>query len=203
MALDTEVQICNAALLRAGITKRIETLTDDTPEAEACNAEYEAQRDFLLEDHPWQFAVVYEQWAALSEEPSWYWKYFYELPNDFMSILNLEEEGIHYEITGQDRLATNEAGPLKVRYVKRVEDPTRMPQMFKQALATKLGAVLAMSLTKDMDRAAGLEQRYDRLVADARFNDSQRRSYQPLDATAFIDARRGGPEVIDSEGNLN
>ena len=203
MALDTEIEICNAALLRAGVTKRIENLSDSTPEADACEAEYYAARDMLLEEHNWQFAVKYDTLAADTAAPTWYWRFQYTLPNDFMTILNLEAEEIPYELTLDGKLMTNEPAPLKIRYISREEDVTRYPQLFKQALVSKLGAMLAMGLTKDIRRVEYLESRYDRLIADARFSDSGRRSYQPLDATAFIDSRQIGPEAINSEGDLN
>ena len=203
MALDTEVEICNAALVRAGITKRIENLSDSNPEADVCEAEYYAARDFVLEDHIWQFAVKYDSIAADAATPSWYWTIQYTLPSDLLTLLNLEAEDIPFEITTEGKLLTNEPAPLKIRYVSHITNPTRMPQQFKQALIAKLAATLAMALTKDLKRVEYLESRYDRLVADARFSDSGRRSYQPLDATAFIDARQVGPEGINSEGDLN
>lgn len=203
MALDTEVEICNAALLRAGITRRIENLSDSTTEADACEAEYYAIRDFLLEEHNWQFCIRYTTLAADTETPEWYWDYQYTLPNDFVTMLHLEEEHIKYEITDDQKLMTNEEAPLKIRYVSKETDPTRWPQLFKQALVSKLAAVLAMALTKDIKRVDYLEQRYDRYLADARFQDSARRSYQPLDSTDFHTARIVGPEAIDVEGDLN
>lgn len=203
MALDSEVEICNAALLRAGITRRIENLTDSSVEADACEAEYYPIRDMLLEEHNWQFCVKYTSLAADTATPEWYWDYQYSLPNDFVGILNLEQEEIRYEIVDNQKLFTNEEAPLKIRYISREEDVTRYPQLFKQALVTKLAAALAMGLTKDLKRVDYLEQRYDRLIADARFSDSGRRSYQPLDATTFLDARSVGPEAVDTEGDLN
>lgn len=203
MALNTEIEICNAALLRAGITRRIENLSDSTPEADACEAEYYAVRDMLLEEHNWQWAVKYSTLAADATAPAWYWNVQYTLPNDFITLLNLEAEEISYEITDDGMLMTNETAPLKIRYISREEDVTRFPQLFKQALIAKLAAHLAMALAKDLKRVDYLEQRYDRLIADARFSDSGRRSYQPLDATAFLDARQVGPEAVDTEGDLN
>jgi len=203
MALDTEVEICNAALLRAGITRRIENLSDSNTEADACEAEYEAVRDMLLEEHNWQFCVKYDTIANDASDPEWYWDYQYTLPNDFVTMLNLEGEEIRYELTEDGKLMTNESSPLKIRYIAQETDVTRFPQLFKQALVAKLAAHLAMALTKDLKRVDYLENRYDRLIADARFSDSGRRSYQPLDSSTFIDARSVGPEVVDSEGDLN
>jgi len=201
MALDTEVEICNSALARAGITRRIENLSDSTKDADLCEAEYYAIRDMLLEEHNWQFCTKYTSIAKDASSPEWYWDNQYTLPNDFVSMLHLEYENYKYEITDDQKLMTNVASPLKIRYIAKEEDPTRFPQLFKQALVTKLAATLAMALTKDLKRAEYLESRYDRLIADARFSDSSRRSYQPLDATAFIDARRTGE--LDNEGDLN
>lgn len=203
MALDTEVDICNAALSRAGISKRIESLSDATVEAEACDAEYAGARDAVLEDHPWQFAVKYVTLAEDGSSPKWYWNRQYTLPNDYMMLLNLESEEIAYEITADLKLLTDEGAPLKIRYTSRVTDPSKMPQSFKQAVVLRLASYIAVSLTKDLDRANFLEQKYEKQVADARFADGSRRSYQPLDSSAFQDARHIGPERINSEGDLN
>lgn len=203
MALDTEVDICNAALSRAGISKRIESLSDATVEAEACDAEYAGARDAVLEDHPWQFAMKYASLPKDAASPEWYWDHQYSLPDDYMMLLNLEAESIPYEITADLKLMTNEGAPLKVRYASRVTDPSKMPQSFKQAVVLRLASFIAVSLTKDLERANFLEQKYEKQVADARFADGSRRSYQPLDSSAFHDARHIGPERINSEGDLN
>lgn len=203
MPLDTEVEICNAALYRAGVTKRIESLTDQNPEADACELEYAATLDMVLEDHPWQFSMKYATLTKQAATPEWYWSYQYQLPDDFLTMQNLEAENFTYEIASGRLLLTNEDSPLKIRYASRVDDPTEMPMAFKQALLTKLAAVLCIGLTKDLNRSELLEQRYEKLISDARFYDQSRRSYQPLDSSVFLDSRTVGPEVVDTEGDLN
>jgi len=199
-----EVALCNSALLRAGITKQITSLDGTDNLSVTCNSEYEQLRDFLLEEHPWQFATKYDDIdAADATNPEWYWSYRYALPADCILLLGLEAEGIPYEQADDGFIYTNEGAPLKIKYISKETAVSKMPNSFKQALITKLAAVLALGLTKDARRVEYLESRYDRLIADARFADSGKRSAQPLDSSAYQDARYIGPDAVDNHGDLN
>ena len=199
----TDVDICNAALLRAGVTKRITSLLDTDTLSALCNDEYSAIRDQLLEDHPWHFATKYDNIASEdATDPDWYWTYRYALPSDCVLLLGLESEGIKYEQADDGFIYTNEPAPLKIRYISRESAVSNMPDSFKQAWIAKLSATLCLGLTKDLKRVDYLEARYDRLISDARFADSSKKSYQPLDSSTYQNARFVGPEVVDNEGGL-
>lgn len=202
MALDNEVAICNAALLRTGVSKRIESLSDDTVEAEACSSEYDGVRDAVLRDHPWRFAKKYATISADADTPAWYWTVQYTLPNDCLLLLGLESEDYAYEVVANRKLMTNVAAPLNIRYTSRVSDVTLMDPMFKQALVLKLASVLCLTLTSDRERVIQLEQLYAKAVEDARFADSSEQSYQPLDSGVVLRMRAIGPEAVDLTGDL-
>jgi len=75
----SEVEICNAALSKIGISgnNRITSLSQNTKNAKACDERYATLRDLLLEQHPWNFALKRVQLAASTEAPSYEFTYAY------------------------------------------------------------------------------------------------------------------------------
>ena len=85
------VSICNQAIGRIRGTQ-IGALTDDTVEANACTTFYEASRDFVLSDFPWNFAsktLVLAQKVGTPEE----WCFCYAYPSDCLNVQYLYPEG--------------------------------------------------------------------------------------------------------------
>jgi hypothetical protein len=85
--MSSVVAICNQAIGRLR-GKQIAALTDDTVEANACSTYYEASRDLVLADFPWNFASKSVAIAQLSEEPI-EWAFAYTYPADALTIRKL------------------------------------------------------------------------------------------------------------------
>lgn len=85
------VSICNQALGRLR-GKQIAALTDNTVEANACNTYYEASRDLVLADFPWNFAGKTAALAQKVETPI-EWAYCYAYPSDCLKIRKIMAEG--------------------------------------------------------------------------------------------------------------
>lgn len=159
------ISICNLALGHLGADK-IDALTEASSEARACNRFYAQTLDTLLAaGPPWRFA---RHEAVLAEVPSpiGRWAYAYALPGDLLRIRDVVPTGETlagallpddidwsgvgghpYSLSG-DRLFCN-LSPATLRYTRRVDDPSKFPPLFIEALSWHLAARLAMPLTRD------------------------------------------------------
>ena len=81
----SEVEICNRALQKIG-AKRITSLTQDAPNARACNVAYFVLRDMELRNHPWNFSIKRAELAADATPPDWGRQNSFTLPSDFLCL---------------------------------------------------------------------------------------------------------------------
>lgn len=95
MAALTEVSICNMALSELG-ELRISNLTDlSNKTARTCNIWYERTRDFVLSEHDWTCALVWQTLSKLTETPPDQYAYYYQLPSSpkWLRIVSIEQIG--------------------------------------------------------------------------------------------------------------
>ncbi len=85
------VSICNQAIGRIRGAS-IGALTDDTVAAQACLTYYDASRDFVLSDFPWNFAGKTATLAQKVETPE-QWEFCYAYPADCLNVRHLYPEG--------------------------------------------------------------------------------------------------------------
>lgn len=155
------VSICNLAL--ANIAKKdINSLTEASAEARACNRFYEVTRDILLQAYPWRFAGKTQSLAQLTNDKPGAWAYAYRRPTDCLKVRwirpeysltdpcpqSLQDEISNpYEIEGE--MIYCNLSPAFLRYTFRLTDPTKFPPLFVEALAWHLAVRIAMPLTRD------------------------------------------------------
>jgi|TARA_Y100000310_G_scaffold127563_1_gene126691 hypothetical protein len=172
--MTSEVEICNLALSHIRATS-INSLTEQSLQAQQCKLLYPIMRDQVIEDAPWQFAHVVEALAVLSSVDIFNWNYAYQYPSNCLKInrlmLNWEEvqndQAIYaarlrdlgltfpdlkqqveysiYNVDGNRVIAANEC-ELRVDYVKKVTDPNLFSTQFVMALSHLLGAELAVPI---------------------------------------------------------
>lgn len=65
----SDVDICNLALLYAGINTRIASLTEKTAQAQACNTVYSENRQDMFNEFRWPFAIKRVQLTPYSGNP--------------------------------------------------------------------------------------------------------------------------------------
>lgn len=120
----SETGIANRALQRLGAARI--TALDDTSStnSRACNVAYEPLRDALLRAHPWSFAIARASLAADSTAPAFGPAYQYAWPTTAMRILLPKDHTLDWIVEGRFILSDWTA-PLEVRYISKVEDPTR------------------------------------------------------------------------------
>lgn len=156
------VGVCNRALQKLG-EKRITSLSDNSATARALGDCYEAVRDALLREHPWNFAISRAELAADAEEPDWGRANAYQLPSDFLRLLpDYPEDAANskdWQIEGQ-KILTDDTDPIYIRYIARVTDVTLMDALFLEAWATKMAYELCELITQSNTKKEALRTDY-------------------------------------------
>lgn len=155
--MTSEVEICRMALSHIG-KDGIDSLTEASAEARACNRFYTLTRDVLLQSYPWRFATKTQALANVTNDKKGAWGFAYTIPNDSMKIRWIRPEYSETDPKADDPNEPYEleAGllycnlqPAFLRYIWRVTDPARFSPMFQELLAVQLAVRLAMPLTRD------------------------------------------------------
>lgn len=168
------VQICNFALSRVSVKKRITSLTENAEEARVCNLFYETLRDEVLSDFPWNFARASVLLAELSVDDTPGWEYTYQYPTSALTIRALTDEGglrwykqdriewgydanpypasprYPFEVAlasdGASRVILTDLVDAYAVVTKRVTDPNVFTPMFINALAWRLAGEVGLAL---------------------------------------------------------
>lgn len=182
----TEVSICSNALILIG-EEEITSLSEETREAQLCNALYGTTRDTLLQSHPWRFSLGQASLARLSATPEYDYKYAYQLPADMLRLIDVEANAIKWDIF-ENRIYTD-ATEVKVIYQFR-PGPEKFPAYFVNALQLQMATALAVSLSEDESKSDLFERRANRATRMARNIDSQqRKAAVPDHAFSIIQVR--------------
>ena len=195
------VSIVNQALAKIGETV-IVALTDDVKAARLANDTYEDHRDFVLDEHNWNFARARAQLAASSTEPVWGPDNAYPFPTDCIRPFLVNEEN---EFTGRWKvegktIVTNLGAPLDILYVSRVTDPNLMTPRFSEVLATYLAWQWVEAITGSDRKSEDLEVKYARTLATARSRDGREGTQEQLVSDEWITSRfRGGTLRLGSD----
>ncbi len=185
------IQICNIALLRIGSARTINSLSEQSKQADVCNVFYESSRDTVLSDFDWNFASKRVVLADL-DTPSTDWHFAYRYPTDCMRIIEIMVPGVRYptpamripfevgsDSDGTGKIIYTDLPDAQLRYVGKITDPNMFDAQFSDALSWKLAAEFAMPLAASGDLGNKALQMYNSMVlaAGARSNNE---SQEPL-----------------------
>lgn len=163
-----KLSICNAALGELA-KNQLTALDDDSVEAEYCDAQFDLVRDAVLAERScaWRFARGRHSLPADATAPTFGWTYRYLLPSEVIQVLELDEvDDELWELEGR-YILTDQAAPIRIRTVDRIEDVSVWPPGFVTAMTTRLSAVLCVPLTEDATHMRNLWALYARQLADA------------------------------------
>ena len=162
--------------------------TDTTEVANLCRLWYPIQLKMLLEDMPYTFATNrIELVAHLQDAPVWGGGYAYQLPEDFIQIIDVEPRDSKWKIEG-NRLLTPE-NSLGIVYVFSLQNTAQMSGHFVMALAAAIAVHLVMPITRNIKYVETYEKRYQELVLMSRGRDSQQESRQTYESSILVDVR--------------
>ena len=186
----SKVAIANRALQKLG-AKRIESLTQDSPNARSMNNAFEMVRDAELRRYTWSFAISRASIAADADDPTWGDWNRYTLPNDFLGLIRDDESGqfVDWRVEGL-YILSKDAAPLEIRYIARVEDPTYYDPLFVEALASKLALETCQEITQSTTKKESARADYDKAIAEARRVGAIEKEAQEFSEDEWLAARR-------------
>jgi hypothetical protein len=176
MPAQTDVTICNLALTMLG-ADRITSLLDDTENARKCNSVYTFVRDEVLRAHPWNFAIKRAVLAELATPPVFGYDHQFQIPSDCLRVFEVSsgwsdvESETEFEIEGKALLT--DMNTCYIRYIFRQTDPTQFDSSFVNAIAARLAAEMAYSITGHGSMATAMMQIYEQKMSAARSADAQ------------------------------
>jgi len=175
MAIST-VQIANFALSKIGSDSTIESLTENSAEANVCNLWIDHARKQALAAFNWDFARVRGTLATHGDDAPTEWTYRYVYPADCVKArfiynpLGRKDNPVPYEVEQSDNgtksIVTDQVDAILV-YTKDENTPSLYTDWFIELLATALGSKIAYALTgkRNLQRALGAEARFMAIMA--------------------------------------
>lgn len=176
-----KVEIANRALFKIG-SEPITSFTDEVKAARVVNQTWDSLRRDELSDYPWNFAMKRAVLPALSSVPAYEFEHQYQCPSDMLQLVEIGETWVWsgnstmmqyienrpklYSKEG-DKILTNKAPPLKIRYTSDVENTGLWSSQFVEAFATRLAMELCIPLTESDSRREYLEGEYERIIRKA------------------------------------
>ncbi len=185
----SKVAIANGALQRLG-AKRIESLSQDHPNARSMNVAFDRVVKAEIRKYDWNFAIKRESVAADGDDPTWGDWNRYSLPNDYIRLLRDDESGqrVDWRIEGQFILS-RDASPLQFRYLAHIEDPNFYDSTFIDVLECKLALVCCKEITGSHANAAGIKLDYEEAIAEARKANAFEKEAQDFPEDDWLAAR--------------
>ena len=186
----SNVAIANRALQKLG-AERVESLTQDHPNARSMNACFEAVRDAELRRYDWSFAIKRASVAADADVTLWGNWNKYSLPGDFLRLLldNESNSVVDWRIEGI-YIVTGDDAPLEFRYIARIEDPNYFDLLFIEAFASKLALECCEEITQSASKKDRIQGEYTFAVNEAKRLGSIERAEQDPPEDEWIEARR-------------
>ena len=207
----SEVRICNMAMSMIGASSKIETLTEDTAEAQECNLWYTYSRKQALAANDWSFARRRLTLATHNDDPpSGIWAYRYQYPSDCVVLRNLQNpSGVAAIACLNDNFTTFDAVPFEVEtassqtdlsiltdldeavavYTFDLTEVLLFSEFFVQMLAAALAANTAFTLTGQSELEDKMVQRFQLMSRAARASDANEAVGKPPRDVDYIRAR--------------
>jgi hypothetical protein len=185
-----EVTLCNDALARL-CGRSIMSLDDETEEARLCKRHFVTSVREVLRDGVWRCARRRVRLSPLAEEPAFGWGSQFQLPPDFVRLVELNERRVGmadcplYEIEGL-RLLMNKRSEwgwvgaflgfgvdARLVYVRDITQPgepgmAQMEPLLSRACSLALARKLVFPMQMNERYASLLDQEYQAALRDAR-----------------------------------
>jgi ABC-type amino acid transport substrate-binding protein len=185
------VAICNRACDYLGAAP-VTSLEDGSKLSGLLLRNYELARDTILRSYPWNCATARASLAALTTAPAWGYAFQYQLPVDCLRVVEMDgylDQGIAWRVEGL-RLLTDAGGPVRIRYIQRVDDPAQFDPALADAIAARLAADIAYAVTGNASQAQALTQLAEaRLLAARRVDAIEQSQDDRMRAEDWMDAR--------------
>lgn len=195
------IGICNIALSRLGNSRTINSLQEQSKEANLCSLHYDDALDEVLSDFDWNFATKRVALADTGLPPP-DWQFAYRYPTDCMRISNIlvpgmrnppERMRIEYFVgsdsDGTGKLIYTDQPEAWLMYVSRVTDPNMFDGLFRSALSWKLASEIGMPLATAPNLVQNALTMYSQIIRSAGSH-SMNESQEPVEPESeFTNAR--------------
>ncbi len=192
-----QTEVVNRALIKLGASQ-IVSIDDDSKQARTAKSLWDVSRDAEMAAHPWTFAKARVSLPALADAPAFGWARAFQLPADFLRMvevgenyvlyLSTTEQGALFELEGRTILC-DEGSPLRIRYIKRITEVGLWPALFCEALACRLAFEMCESLTQNLSKREAAQAEYKDAIRTARRVNAIELPPQPVPPGAWELAR--------------
>lgn len=193
MAL-SEVSIVNLALTLLGQDRVIST-SDDVESARVMRSLWDGTRDSVMAGHPWKFAIKRTELAALAAAPAFGWAREFAIPEECLRLVQVGDDWAFYQtdiatfaLEGGSIL-TDEAAPLRVRYVRRITNTGLWPPLFCRVVSLQLALDACEKLTNSSAKMDRLAANYTAAIREAKRQNAIERPPLRADRSDWIEAR--------------
>lgn len=191
----SKVAIANRALTKLG-EARIIALDDDSQSSNTMDSMFDIVCEAELRANLWHFAKARAELPALSERPAFGYTHQFQLPSDYLRLVKISDVratprptvGGWYSIEG-NRILIDHPGPLRIRYIKRVDDPTLFDALFVEALACRLAAEACETLTQSNTKKQAMWAEYEQALQAARRANAIERPALAISDDTWLEAR--------------
>jgi hypothetical protein len=195
-----QVEIVNRALFKLGALP-LASMGDNNKQARVMSGLWDTVRRAELRRHFWAFALKRTALPALAQAPAWGYARAYQLPADFLRIVQAGEfqdapsaadyrnsDDSAYAIEG-GVLLSDEAAPLKIRYVADVNDPGAFDALFIEALAAKLAYEACEGITQANEKKNVASEDYRAAIKAAALVNAIEKPPQGIADDAWVTSR--------------
>lgn len=193
MSMATGVSICSNALLMLG-AQTINDFADqlNLDRAKLCANLYPTVRDDMLRSHPWNCAIKRAVLAPDAVAPAFGYTHSFELPADFMRVLEVGTNGSQIDYLVEGRTIQADTTVLELRYVFRNEVENTWDAHLVKLVTLAMAAALAYPVTQSSALQQSFEQKLEMTLKRARAVDGQEDPPQTLGDERLLRARFGG-----------
>lgn len=183
--------IYNGARMHLGLDEIDDPDATDSA-TKSLRARYDAARDFVLRDHPWNCAEVRGYFEVDTDpDPVFGFTNAYKLPNDPYCLRVHAVIGAtakEWKVSGRTLLC-NIAAPLPVVFTRRLEDPTLIDAMTAEAISLWLAFLCAPKIANRANRRKSLKDDYADVVSQAKGADGQEGTPPAYFTDTFLTSR--------------
>lgn len=185
----SKIEIINRALLKLG-EPPVSSL-NDAAFGKSYEMIFDDVKNLLLSSYPWRFAAVKKRLARIDKK---YGRCFmYPIPADCMLVLKVaigdgKNDNIGYEIADGCIVTEFDRG-IEVEYVKRSDGDDVFPPLFREAMAAKVAAELAMRLKHSVNIKEVFDNEFYNLIRQAELNNEIMKSAELLGDNSWVSVR--------------
>lgn len=188
----TILELVNQALVKLG-NAPITSFAEPSPAAAVASLQYASCRDSLLSVYPWHFATKRQSLVRLLARPIADFDYAYNLPQDFIRLLKLQDVDSPADSPSLDFRLINrrlhcQSDAVSMTYIFRAQELS-FPPYFDQALVCHLAREFALSLSDSPSRAEIFGSMAEKLLRQAERLDAESCPTPPFQDMTLIGVR--------------